>query len=255
VDSNEVRARIIEAGQIVRKALLERGLGGAETEPAYKYVDGVPKPRRSPFWSKKRGFKYIDDADEHLRRLFRSFEILNPRPGSSVFEIGPGNCYFLFMCRELRGCRPAGIDIKPAALPGSDKPAKNASRELSKYAYQLFRQQFGLDDAIKHQVVEAYQPVNFGGRYDYIVATRAVFNRGWRDGEHRYWLRDCYQHLEPDGRLMVYFNKVEAHTLAVLPMLRPAHAPGGVKKLSIIDRETIGQALSDSNNDRANLTD
>jgi hypothetical protein len=150
------------------------------------------------------------------------------------------------MCCELRGCRPAGIDIKPDEWLHEAKPAKNACRELSKFAYQLFREHFGLEKMIKHQVVQRLSPINFGGRYDYIVATRAVFNRGWREEEHRFWLQDCYEHLQPDGRLMVYFNKVDTASLSAWPFLRPAQPPGGVKKLSIISREEIGQALGGS---------
>jgi hypothetical protein len=44
---------------------------------------------------------------------------------------------------------------------------------------------------------------------------------------------------------MVYFNKVGPEALAAFPFLRPLHPPGGVKKLSIISRETIGRALGD----------
>ena len=235
MDSSQVRARIIEVGQLVKQALIERGVGAAETEPDYKYVGGEVKPRRSPFWSRKRGFKYIDDAEDHLRRLFRGFKVLDPRPGSSVFEIGPGNCYFLFMCRELRGCRVAGVDIKRDDGPDPDK--------LAKYAYHLFREHFRLEEVVKHQVVEKEQPIDFGGRYDAIVATRAVFNRGWREIEYRFWLNDCYQHLQPQGRLLFYFNKVDPEPLAALPLLRPPAPADGVKKLRMLSREAIGRAL------------
>jgi hypothetical protein len=248
MEMSQVRARILEVGQLVKQALLARGLGGAENEPEFKVVDGVLKPRRSPFWSRKRGFKYIDDADEHLGRLVRSFELLDPRPGSSVFEMGPGNCYFLFLCRELRGCRVAGVDLKEDDRPASEKPWKNASRELSKVAYRLFREHFGLEDAVRHQAVEAYQSVAFGGVRDYIVATRGVFNRGWREPEYRFWLADCYRHLGPDGKLMVHFNKVDPESLAALPLLRPAQGQGQLKKLSIFSRETLGQVLGDQEN-------
>jgi transposase len=116
----------------VKKGLIERGVGAAATEPDYKYVGGEVKPRRSPFWSRKRGFKYIDDVEDHLRRLFRSFEILDPRPGSSVFEIGPGNCYFRFMCRELRGCRVASPALTPAARRSVARTVRLLEREADK---------------------------------------------------------------------------------------------------------------------------
>jgi hypothetical protein len=137
------------------------------------------------------------------------------------------------------------VDIKQEGLVGSEKPGKNPSRELSKYAYHLFREHFGLEEAIKHQVIEGNQPIHFGGQFDAIVATRAVFNRGWGEQEYRFWLRDCYQHLRPGGRLMFYFNKVTPEHLALFPFLRPAQPTAEVKKLSMISREAIGQFLGD----------
>jgi SAM-dependent methyltransferase len=245
MDRSQARARIIEVGQLVKQALIARGVDAADEQAEYKYVDGVKKLRRSPFWSRKRGYKYIDDVDDHLRRLVHSFEILDPKPGSSVFEIGPGNCYFLFLCRELRGCRVAGVDIKQEGLPASQKSDKNPSWELSKYAYQHFRKHFGLEDVITHQVICGNQPIDFGGHYDAIVATRAVFNRGWGEAEYRFWLRDCHEHLRPEGRLLFYFNKVAPEHLASFPLLRPAQPTSDVRKLSMISREAMGQFLGE----------
>src|ERR1700738_1009856 len=101
MDRNQVRARIIEVAQTIKKVLLETGFGPEDKDQGYKIKDGVATPRTDPFWSRERGFKYIDDVEEHVRRFFQCLDLLNPREGSSIFEIGPGNCYFLFMCREL----------------------------------------------------------------------------------------------------------------------------------------------------------
>src|SRR5262249_39580466 len=150
--------------------------------------------------------------------------------GSSVFEIGPGNGYFLLMCRELRGCRVAGVD----------KIYDNRKGQ-GQNAFRLFREHFGLEGAIRHQFVEGDQPIAFGGRYDAIVATRAHFNRGWGEPQYRFWLRDCYDHLEPGGKLMVHFRTLEPEYVAALPLLEPAYALKDVKKLSIIPREAIGR--------------
>jgi SAM-dependent methyltransferase len=209
MDSNQVRERIIEVGQLVKKTLIDKQI---------------------PAKNKGRGYKYIDDAKSHVRRLFLSFDLLNPTAGSYVFEIGPGNCYFLFMCRELRCCHVTGIDKIYGPINGQGKNA-----------FRLFREHFGLEDVIKHQVVERYKPIDFGGLYDSIVATGATFNRGWGKGEHQFWLRDCYDHLLPGGRLMIHFNTIDAEAQAALPLLRPLHTPDRVKKLTVLSRETIGQ--------------
>jgi SAM-dependent methyltransferase len=214
MDRDQVRARIVEVVGMVKQALIAN---------RYSPKDG------------ERGHKYIDDVGPHLRRLFRSFDLLGPAVGSSVFEIGTGHCYFLFLCRELRGCRPAGVDV----LEGST----SASKAQARFAYRLFRKHFGLEDAIRHHVVEGHKPIDFRGQYDYIVATRATFNRGWGEGEHRFWLHDCYDHLRPGGKLAVHFNTVDPAALAALPLLRPLQARDRVKKLAVLTRETIGLAL------------
>jgi hypothetical protein len=212
MDRDQVQARILEVARMVKRKLIENQLSPKDQE---------------------RGYKFIDDVKQHLRRLFWSFDLLNPAEGSSVFEIGTAHCYFLFMCRELRGCQVTGLDIIHEGA--------FAAPEQVRYAYRLFREQFELESVIRHQVVERYKPIDFGGLYDSIVATRAVFNRGWGQEEHRFWLRDCYDHLLLGGRLMIHFNTIDAEALAALPLLRPLHTPERVKKLTILSRETIGQ--------------
>lgn len=247
MDRNQVRARIIEVAQAVKQKLIARGIRADEEDQSYDYMDGVATPRHSAFWSRERGYKYVDDVEEHLERFFQCLDLLNPRQGSSVFEIGPGNAYFLFMCRELCGCRVAGVEWKEGVLLGKKKPKQMPFHDLKMYTYQLFRELFGLEEVVTHQIVEGYKPVNFGGQYDAIVATRAMFNCHWGEGEYRYWLRDCYQHLHPEGRLMIHFNKIDPAALAALPFLLPRHPPRGNAKLNLLSRAAIGEAIMESN--------
>jgi len=245
MDRDQVRLKLIEVAQTVKHALVERGIAPEEKDSGYKRGGGVVRRRDSPFWSEERGYKYIDDVEDHLTRLFECFDLLDPPPGSSVFEIGPGNCYFLVMCRELRGCRVAGVDWKRDDAHNNKKALLLPYHELKKYAFHLFRKLFGLEEAVEHQIVQARQPVAFGGPHDAIVATRAMFNHRWGEGDYRYWLRECYQHLRPEGRLMVHFNKVDPEILAALPFLRPAQARSSNEKLSLIRRTEIGQVLGE----------
>jgi SAM-dependent methyltransferase len=245
MDAQQVRARIMEVGQLVKAALIERGLSDEDVKRAYKLVDGKPQPRPSPFWSQERGYKYIDDVNGHLRRLGRAFDQLDPRPASAVFEIGPGSCYFLFLCQQLRGCRVAGVDWIADEAAADKKARRMPFHELQQFAFGLFRHHLGLADAVKHQVVKAHQPIAFGGQHDAIVATRAMFNHGWREDEYRFWLKDCHEHLRPEGKLMIALSKVHPEALAVLPFLRPVHSPGKGKKLNILCREEIGRVLGD----------
>ena len=245
MERRQVRIRILEVAQAVKTALVARGVAADEVEPEYKLVGGAVKRRGAPFWSPKGGFKYIDDVKHHLRRLFRCFDALDPREGSSVFEIGPGSCYFLFMCRELRGCRVAGVDWKWDDTQGFGTVKRMPYHNIQQDAFQQFREHFGMEDLIRHQVVEAYRPIDFGGSYDGIVATRAMFNQGWGQSEYRFWLRDCYQHLRPGGQLLVHFNEVSEEALEALPFLRPPDQSERVKKLNLLSRDAVGRVLGE----------
>jgi hypothetical protein len=242
MERDHVRARILEVTEAIKTALTETELGRNPSQAK----SSIDPAHRGPFWTEERGHKYIDDVEHHLRRLFRAFDLLNPERGSSVFEIGPGNCYFLFMCRDLRGCQTAGVDWIDDARAVDGNDLEKPYRELAQYAHRLFRQHLGLNDVIRHQVVRAYEPIDFGGQHDYVVATRAAFNRDWGPEEHRFWLTDCCQHLRPGGKLIVALNKIRPDSLAAWPFLRPREPQAGFKKLSIVARETIGQALMDT---------
>jgi hypothetical protein len=211
LDKHQVQEKIIEAAQVVKNQLIEQGVAAK---------------------GRVEGYKYIDDVRSNLRRLFLCFDLLDPHKGSSVFEIGPGNCYFLVMCRELRGCRVAGVDRKPALINGQGQ-----------LAFRLFREHFGLDDWIRAQTVEGSRPIDFAGSYDAIVATRAHFNQGWGKADYRYWLHDCYHHLLPGGKLMVHFHRIESEIIAAFPLLEPVYAIKAAKKLSVVSREAIGHVL------------
>jgi SAM-dependent methyltransferase len=242
MDREQVRARIIEVARRVKQVLVKRGIAADEQEPKYK-GRGVRKPRRNPFWSEEGRYKYIDDVDVQLQRLFQCFDLLNPRRESSVFEIGPGSCYLLFMCRELGGCRVAGIDWIENEAADSNRAFRMPFHGLQKYAFGLFRKEFGLEGAIRHQVVKGNQPIVFDGCYDAIIANHAMFNRAWRESKYRFWLRDCYEHLKPGGKFMIALNKVRPDALAALPCLRPLHAREGNEKLNLLSREEIGEVL------------
>jgi hypothetical protein len=245
MDNNEIWARIIAVGERVKQALVARRLTHEEWEAGRTDMIWEGKGGRAPFWSSKRGFKYIDDVEDHLRRVFKAFDLLNPDPGSSVFEIGPGTCYFLVLCRGLRGCRVNGVDWIENDAADGEQGMRMPYHELQKHAFGLFRTHFGLESAVRHQVVKAYEPIAFGGGHDAIVATRAMFNHGWGKGEYRYWLNDCFRHLNPGGKLMVHLNNIDPEPLALFPFLRPQPGTEGNKKLCVIPRDVIGRVFQD----------
>ena len=57
--NSQVRARIIEVGHLVKQALIERGVGAAATEPAYKYVDGEVKRSGAAILVEKAAGKWV----------------------------------------------------------------------------------------------------------------------------------------------------------------------------------------------------
>jgi hypothetical protein len=245
MDNNEIRARIVATAQRVKQALIEGNLPHEEWQAGPTDMIWEGKGGRAPFWSAHRGFKYIDDVEDHLRRVFKAFELLDPKAGSSIFEIGPGSCYFLVLCEDLRGCRVSGVDWIEHDAADDEQDLRMPFHELQKHAFGLFRKHFGLESAVRHQVVKGYEPIAFGGSYDAIVATRAMFNRGWGEGEYRFWLNDCYRHLMPGGNLMVHLNNIDPEPLARFPFLRPQPCTGGHKKLCVIPRDVIGRVLHD----------
>ncbi len=240
---NEVWARLVETATVIGKQLDDRRPEAAQTAAAEGAA--ATKKGRGRFWLEGRGFKYVDDVEDHLHRLFRGFDMLDPPEGSSVFEIGPGNCYLLYMCREMRGCRVAGVDWKleesPAAVKAVDKPLRN----LGLYIQGLFRRQLGMEEVVRHQVVRAFEPIDFRGRYDAIVATHTAFNVSWGVDAFRYWFKDCYEHLNPCGRLMIALNKARPAVVDVFPFLLPPEPTPGFKKLTLISRDTLGAAAQD----------
>jgi hypothetical protein len=242
MNRNEVKARLAAAAAAIKGELDDRRLEAAEKVAAER-VTGAKK-RRGRFWVEERGFKYVDDVEDHLRRLFRAFDTLDPPEGSSVFEIGPGNCYLLSMCREMRGCRVAGVDWKLAEGPVAVNTAEKPLRELGLYAQGLFRRQLGMEEAVRHQVVREFEPVDFRGRYDAIVATHTAFNLGWGVDAYRYWLKDCYEHLNPEGHLLIALNKVKAAVVDVFPFLLPPEPTPNFKKLTLVSRATLGAAVA-----------
>ena len=133
---------------------------------------------------KEWAYKFIADAPLHIERCYKYFEIANPPPKSSVFEIGPGCCYFLWFCRE-RECSISGVDAESNV-------------------YSKTRTHLKIN--IKEERVKPFEKISFGKSFDLIISLLATFCGRWEKSAHVYFLEDCYDHLTENGRLIMNFN-------------------------------------------------
>lgn len=115
------------------------------------------------------------------------------KPGSRVFEIGPGSGWLLYVLRAQYGCDVSGVDRQ--------FPFFSTCREL-----------LGLEDKIAAEFIQAQQPIRaLDGLYDYIIVTNAVFDlcghtRTWRMDDYNYWFYNMVDHLESGGQLLAVWN-------------------------------------------------
>lgn len=138
----------------------------------------------------KRGYKFLEHADHHLDRILTTFQHMNPPQGGRVFEIGPGCCYLLHMCRQ-RGCEVRAVDVKLEYF----------------VVYRTMRRLLELEPFISEFRVESFHPIPFIQLYDRIVATAIMFDREWGVAEHLYFVEDCLRNMKPDGILVLSFNE------------------------------------------------
>jgi len=128
---------------------------------------------------------------EHIERCFSYLKHFKINENSSVFEIGPGACYFLYFCRAYYKCKIHGLDLRS---------------DLFRRARKL------MNIEVMEGAVNAFKPIPFPeNNYDYIVSMLTMFNSGWGVSAHRYWLNDCKQHLNKDGCIFIHFNRTTFH--------------------------------------------
>jgi len=145
---------------------------------------GVPGSRQWP--------KYAE-AERFLKlNIRRAQDIgLDRMPPQSIFDLGSGAGYFLFVNRVL-GHSGLGLDVDDCPL----------FREM----FELF----GLQRVIHR--VEKFRPLpETGAQYNWITAFSISFSRGlqstaWGIQEWDYFLQDAKRHLLPGGRIYLDLN-------------------------------------------------
>ena len=132
--------------------------------------------------------KFIKEHEIHINVAFELFELIKPH--GNIFEIGPGACYFLYLCKHINNCHIDGVDLESPL-------------------FSVIRKQ--LDIQINEAHVWAFRNIPFHQPQDYIVTFLTMFNSGWGVNAHKYWLSDCYNNLNDDGKLFIHFNRRTFH--------------------------------------------
>jgi len=133
-------------------------------------------------------YKFIRDYERHTGRCQDIFNHLCLPKSSSVFEIGPGCCYFLYICRD-HGCHIDAID-----------------RLDYIETYQGARTALGMEEVVRHQMLKPFDKVKFLQKYDLIICTLPVAFRKpivWTFQAHMCFLRQVCDHLNEKGRLVL----------------------------------------------------
>jgi len=149
-----------------------------------RQIYGVPGSRDFP--------KYVE-AERFLKlNIRRAQDIgLDRMPPQSIFDLGSGAGYFLFVNGVL-GHSGLGLDVDDCPL----------FREM----FELF----GLRRIIHR--IEKFRPLpETGARYNWITAFSISFSRGsrstaWEIQEWDYFLQDAKRHLLPGGRIYLDLN-------------------------------------------------
>lgn len=117
---------------------------------------------------------------------------LDPRPNSSLFDLGTGPGYLLWFARELRGCKVRGLE------------------RFEREDYRELWKAMNLERVIQTEKIEPLKKINFPGTFDYISATGINFTRPlkrkWNAKEHFFFLCDVREHLNPEGEVFLTFN-------------------------------------------------
>jgi hypothetical protein len=128
--------------------------------------------------------KFLKNYHNNINRSVEYFNITNFQ--GSIFEIGPGSCYFLYLCKQINKCSVSGVDLESPIFKICQK---NLSIDIKEYS------------------VCAFKTIPFEKKHNYIVSFLTMFNSGWGISAHKFWLEDCLNYLKDEGEIILHFNK------------------------------------------------
>lgn len=124
--------------------------------------------------------KYVDWAlHDTISKSLILAQWLNPPLHSSVFEIGPGTGYLMYILKELWGCEVHGCDTANTPL------------------YHAMWERLGLDRSVKTEHICPFHNIlSLNRRYDYLVATQISWMDKWSSKALNSFLADCAGHVD-----------------------------------------------------------
>lgn len=143
--------------------------------------------------------KYLLNPKAHIDRCKRALNLIRPTPTSKVLDIGCGNGYLLYLCRELYECEITGLDLPEYINFINDKDFTKQHQ-----IYRELTERFNIN-VIKHHI-KPLQAMPLVEKYDIITATMTVFNKYWSVAQHDFWVRDCKNHLSDNGKIFLLVN-------------------------------------------------
>lgn len=147
--------------------------------------------------------KYIVNPRVHIDICDKLLKLLNPK--GKILDVGCGNGYLLYLCRELYGCEVTGLD-----RCDRDDARTKIYTELTKRLNI---------NVIKH-TIKPLEAMPIFEKYDLITATMTMFNNNWSVNQHKFWINDCQSHLVNGGKIILLTNK-ETLTPASKNFLEP----------------------------------
>ena len=134
--------------------------------------------------------KYLKDPNLWIAKNTAWLELIDPQPGDSLYDIGAGCGFFMYLARELRGCRITGCDVDITVQK----------------VFAIMKLALGVYDEVDEGCVTPWKPLPCQGRYDWITSLAIAFSGGWQVEEHRWFLRAVGEQLADGGSALLIFS-------------------------------------------------
>jgi cyclopropane fatty-acyl-phospholipid synthase-like methyltransferase len=138
-------------------------------------------------------YKWLAYPDRFVQQSRECIGLAGTQRGETIFDIGCGPGYLLWICRERLGCHVRGCD-----------PLRRAP------IYTELYESLKLTDCITSHVSTIEEPIpKTDAKYDVIFATWITWIGfgNWSPDELSRYLRACLDHLRPRGRMLLRFEE------------------------------------------------
>jgi SAM-dependent methyltransferase len=168
-----------------------------ESELQARIFDSLDMPRINDLcrryeaagMSARSGIKFLYPEKQVLRKIrwcVKDLDLITP-PVKAILDIGTGAGWLPYIARFL------GHTVYLSDAPNVKK-------------YTEILSILGLSLTYKFSVTRQERMPLDGLSVDIITATGTAFHTGWDEGDWRFWLADCADHLKPGGQLFMVLN-------------------------------------------------